>query len=137
MKRRYLLLVALVALAAVAVSALARLPRTSSSRTTEAAPLPRVDLVLAIENGRLSPESAAVPKGHLVRLRVSNHGTTPTSVQLVGYEDRVTMTSLAPGATWAMEFIADRPGDDFAWLVDDRPAGRLAVTGSHLLEGHR
>lgn len=137
MTRRYLLLVAVVALAAIAVSALARRPRAANPRATETVALPHVDLVLAIEDGRITPESAAVPKGHRVRLRLSNHGAAAADVRLAGYEDQVAVTALAPGATWTLEFTADRPGDDFAWLVNDQPAGRLAVTGSHLLEGHR
>jgi hypothetical protein len=56
---------------------------------------------------------------------------------LAGYEDRLAIPALSPGATWSGEFIADRPGEDFAWLLDGVPAGRLAVTGSHLVEGHR
>jgi hypothetical protein len=137
MNRRYALLIAFVALGIVAVSLLARMPRDASRDTTAAAAVPSLDLALEIENGRLSPESAAVPKGHLVRLTITNRGGSPLAVRLAGYEDRVTIASLAPSATWSGEFVADRPGDDFAWIVNEHPAGRLAVTGSHLIEGHR
>lgn len=137
MNRRYALLIALVVLGIVAVSLLARMPRGSGPDAAAVATMPSLDLALTIENGQLSPESAAVPKGHLVRLTITNRGGSPLAVRLAGYEDRVTIASLAPSATWTGEFVADRPGDDFAWLVDEHPAGRLAVTGSHLIEGHR
>ena len=43
-----------------------------------------------------------------------------------------------PGkASARAEFTADRPGDDFAWIVNGIPAARLTVSGSHLIEGHR
>ena len=110
MKRRYALLIAAVALAAVTVSVLARLPRAVAPRAHEQAAVLRADLALTLDDGRIAPESSAVPKGHLVRLRLTNHGAAAASVRLAGYEDRVTITGLAPGATWTGEFIADRPG---------------------------
>jgi hypothetical protein len=58
-------------------------------------------------------------------------------VALAGYEELLPPRRIAPGETWSAEFVSSRPGDDFAWLVDGRPAGRLRVTGSHLEEGHR
>ena len=33
--------------------------------------------------------------------------------------------------------IAERDWRNFAWTIDGRPAGRFAVQGSHLVEGHR
>jgi hypothetical protein len=72
-----------------------------------------------------------------VTLSIVNHGTRAVGIELSGYGDRVHVTGLAPGATWEGEFLADRPGDDFAWLLDGRPAGRLEIRGSHLVEGHR
>ena len=29
------------------------------------------------------------------------------------------------------------PGEDFAWLLNGKPAAKLRVAGSHLVEGHR
>jgi hypothetical protein len=58
-------------------------------------------------------------------------------VVLSGYEDRVTLAALAPGARWTATLVADLPGDDFTWLVDGAPTGRFVVTGSHLVDGHR
>ena len=45
--------------------------------------------------------------------------------------------SVAPGEIAHATFRADRPGGDFAWLVDGAPSGRFAVSGSHLEEGRR
>jgi len=137
MNRRYLMLIALVAAGALAVGALARLPRAKRAGSEAIAPPPSSALSLVYEDGRLVPESARVPKGHLVKLTIANRGDVRVTVRLAGYEDRVSVASLAPGAEWRGEFTADRPGDGFAWLVDGQPAGRLDVTGSHLIEGHR
>ena len=42
------------------------------------------------------------------------------------------------GTSWIDEQVfADRPGDDFAWEVNGQVAGKLTVSGSHLVEGHR
>ncbi len=137
MNRRYAVLVAAIALGALAVGALARLPRGEQRPREARAEAPRIDLSLEYAHGRLAPESAAVPKGHRVRLRLANRSGAAISVRLAGYDDRVRVAALAPGDAWTAEFLADLPGDDFAWLVNDQPAGRLAVTGSHLIEGHR
>jgi hypothetical protein len=55
----------------------------------------------------------------------------------MGYEDRLGAVRVAPDSLWRGEFVADRPGQDFAWVLDGAPAGRLEVAGSHLVEGHR
>jgi hypothetical protein len=68
---------------------------------------------------------------------VTNGAAVPQRLRLSGYEDRVDSGDLAPGATWRGAFLADRPGEDFAWLVGGGPSGQLAVRGSHLVEGHR
>jgi hypothetical protein len=68
---------------------------------------------------------------------MTNAGTAAATIALPGYEDRLTVPRLEPGAQWSGGFLADRPGDDFAWVVNERPAGRFLVAGSHLVEGHR
>jgi hypothetical protein len=137
MNRRYLLLIGAVVAGALAVNLLARMPRGPRPGEVEAEAVPSVELALSVAGGRLSPESGSAPKGHRVLLRVTNDGDRPVSLRLAGYDDRVSRDSLLSGSTWTTEFLADRPGDDFVWLVDGHPAGRLAVTGSHLIEGHR
>jgi hypothetical protein len=85
----------------------------------------------------VAPDVVSVPKDTRVRLSVCNRGTTPVRFAVAGYESRVRLDAIAPGATAHAGFTADLPGGDFALLVDARPAGRFAVTGSHLVEGHR
>jgi hypothetical protein len=55
----------------------------------------------------------------------------------MGYQDRFGAAHVAPDSVWRCEFVADLPGEDFAWMVDGTPAGRFEVKGSHLVEGHR
>ncbi len=137
MRRSYLLLFGLVVVLAVALTALGRPRRRPAPRPVAASLAPLVDLTIGIADGQVSPAVAAVPKGSRVRLRVDYRGASPARLTLAGYEDRVNIPALAPGIVWTGEFLADRPGEDFAWLLDGQPAGRLTVTGSHLVEGHR
>jgi hypothetical protein len=137
MKRPYLLLFATVVALAALLTILGR-PRTTVAplaMTTVAAPV--VDLTLGILDRQLTPAVASVAKGSRVRLRVDYRGAYPARLALAGYEDRLVIPALTPGAVWIGEFLADRPGEDFAWLLDGEPAGRLTVTGSHLVDGHR
>lgn len=136
MKGHYLGLAIGVVLLALALTVLGR-PRRAAPPAAPAAPAPVAMLTLAIEGDRLAPAMTSVPKGARVRLRVDVRGLRPARLSLAGYTDRLSIPTLEPGATWTGEFVADRPGDDFAWLLDGVPVGRLAVTGSHLVEGHR
>jgi hypothetical protein len=136
MKGHYLGLTIVVLVLALGLTVLGR-PRHEERPAAPPAPAPVVVLTLAIEDGRLAPAMASVPKGARVRLRVDVRGTRGARLSLSGYQDRLAIPVLAPGTTWTGEFFADRPGEDFAWLIDGVPAGRLAVTGSHLIEGHR
>jgi hypothetical protein len=139
MKGHYLGLGIAVVVLAVGLTLLGR-PRHAQAPVTAAAPAPIVVLELAIEDGRMAPAMSSVPKDARVRLRVNVHGARSArgvQLSLAGYEDRLAIPELAPGSSWTGEFFADRPGEDFAWLIDGTPAGRLAVTGSHLIEGHR
>jgi hypothetical protein len=101
------------------------------------APAPEVELALALTPAGVTPEQTGVPKGRRVHLTVVNRRPRPATLALDGYRDRLTIGAIAPGAEWHGQFLADRPGEDFAWIVDGEPAGRLAVQGSHLVEGHR
>ena len=137
MKRRWLVLLAVVPAVALVLAALAHLPHATSSRPAPVVAAPGVDLAVTVAGGRIDPERSSVPGGRLVHLLVRNAGDDTIDLRLAGYEDRVHLTAIAPGETRPFSFAADRPGEDFAWLVDARPTGRLAVTGSHLIEGHR
>jgi hypothetical protein len=129
---------ALVVLGAAAALALAwRMPKRAPAPAAVAAPAPSVALEVGFADGVVTPELASVPKDRRVRLTLVNHGSRTLAVRLAGYEDRVAADSLAAGATWRCEFLADRPGEGFPWLVDGAPRGRLVVAGSHLAEGHR
>jgi len=136
-RRAYLALLAVTAAVAIAIALLARLPRGAAERRAAPAEAPSVALALDVEGGALAPALSTVPKDHRVQLEVRNRGSAAVGFALAGYEDRVSAASVAPGETLRVEFLADRPGEDFAWLVDGKPCGRLGVTGSHLVDGHR
>jgi len=136
MKRPYLLLAAAVVVLALALTVLGR-PRRADAPPAAATAAPTVELAITIGAGQVSPAATSVPKGYLVRLRIEHHGAATARLALAGYEDRLEIPALEPGAIRTVEFLADRPGEDFAWLLDGQPAGRLTVTGSHLVEGHR
>jgi len=135
--RAYLALLGGVAVLAVLAGLAAHAPRPARAVASPAAPPAVAALALSIEDGRVAPDPAAVPKGRTVRLAVTNRGPRAVELRLAGYEDRVHAPAIAPGETWRTEFVSDLPGEDFGWFVDGQPAGRLAVTGSHLVEGHR
>ncbi len=119
------------------VSLLLRAPRAAQAPMETAAPVDTVALALELRADRVVASRRAVDAGQVIALQVANRAAVPLRLRLSGYEDRVDSGDLAPGATWQGAFLADRPGDDFAWLVGGRPAGRLDVRGSHLVEGHR
>lgn len=138
MKRPYLWLALAVIAAAAVVTALGRAPADRRSEGVATAPVKRtVEVALQTRDGSVSPGLVRVEIGTHVRLTVSNTGTHRAALTLPGYEDRVRVPELDPGKSWTGEFLADRPGDDFAWAVNGKPAGRLVVSGSHLVEGHR
>jgi hypothetical protein len=140
MRHRYVLLAA-GTLALAAILAVWGHPsrRAGDRRAPEPPPAaaPIAMLSIDVRGGTVTPEHASVPKDSRVRLTVLNRDSTPVRFTLAGYEDRVHADSLPAGRPWTTEFLADRPGEDFTWLVDGEPAGRLAVAGSHLVEGHR
>ena len=134
---RYVALLIGMVIAGALVTALVRAPRPAAETPLDRVAVPTVALKLALENGVIAPVASAVPKDHRVVLHIVNRGARAARVTLTGYEDRVAAEAIVPGGSWSVEFLADRPGDDFAWLVDGEPAGRLSVQGSHLVEGHR
>jgi hypothetical protein len=138
MKRAYLILFAgTVALGLLLVGLGRMAPRRDAPSRAPAPPAPTVSLTIEVKDGGIVPETSSVPKDRRVLLRIVNRGTRPARVALSGYEDRLDDDAIAPGGSWSGEFVADRPGDDFAWLLDGEPCGKLSVTGSHLVEGHQ
>jgi len=135
MSRRYGLLAAGLLVAGLALGALARMPRQEAP-TLVAAPTKRRDIVIAIRaDGTVIPERISVPVGAEVTLVAANEGPLPRTLSLSAYGDRLDLL-VAPGRTGRSVFRAERPGQEFVWLVDGVPSGRFIVTGSHLIEGH-
>lgn len=135
---RYRLLAVAALVLAVLVAVSAR-PRSRAEQPTSPATASRPEQLLSviIEGGSVRPARATAPKGSRVTVTVENRDRVARRVALLGYEGAVAPTSVAPGGAVTLRFAADRPGDDFAWLVDGHPAGTFAVSGSHLVEGHR
>jgi hypothetical protein len=134
-KRAWGLLVVASAVAAFGLAALARVPHPPDTTRLEPA-RPRAAVSLTVEHGAVSPAVTTVRKGHQVQLAVLNHSGSAIRFALTGYEERVSVARIAPDSTWRTVFRADRPGDEFEWQVNGRPAGRFIVLGSHLEEGH-
>jgi hypothetical protein len=136
MKRYAFVLLAALAVALVLGFA-ARAPHRGEARTVRASGAPAETLRVAFAGGVARPDLASVPAGRRVTATLVNDGPKPIEAALAGYEDRFARATIAPGESRTVTFLADRPGEAFAWLVDGEPCGRLAVTGSHLEEGHR
>lgn len=141
MRRSYRLLSLAVLVVAVLVVAAGRSRSRNATLASgpTAVPAARLEraVALAIEGAAVVPAHVAVPKGAAVTVTVTNRDAAPRRFALLGYEGVVAPAVIAPGAAETLRFAADRPGSDFAWLVDARPAGVFAVEGSHLVEGHR
>lgn len=137
MTRRYAMLALAVIALAASLAALGRPRPAAVSQADAPVAVRRIPVSLRIEGDSCAPARLAVPVGARVELVVLSRQARPVGVALAGYEDAVWNPALAPGASWHVTFTADRPGEDFAWLIDGRPAGRLSVSGSHLVEGHR
>jgi hypothetical protein len=137
MKRYLGLLVVVIALGLVAMVA-RRTIRTAPESGARPAARPVVALDLTITSDEhITPAVAAVPKDHLVRLTVTNRHRRQVTLTLMGYQDRFGVAYVAPDSVWRGEFVADRPGEAFAWMLEGSPVGKLQVTGSHLEEGRR
>ncbi len=136
--KRYLVLLAIaVLLGAVGLFAGPRLrSRAAPTRAADARPEVALDITITRDH-RVAPASASVPKDHMVKLTVTNHEARAVSLSLMGYQDRFSVAYVEPDSVWRGEFLADRPGDDFAWMLEGTPVGRLAVSGSHLVDGHK
>jgi len=129
-------LLATVVVAAIVLALVARLPHRSPDAAPAPPARPESQLALVWNGDAIDPEVTVVPKDHLARLTVTNTSHDTLDLDLAGYDDRV-HARIAPGARWRVSFVADRPGEAFAWRAGTRVVGRLAVTGSHLEEGHR
>jgi len=137
MKRYLMVFVVAIALGVIAV-AVGRNARHAVRLEPEHARMPSVALdITVVSDHEITPSFASVPKDHLVHLSVTNHGRRAVTLTLMGYQDRFAAAYVPPDSTWHGEFIADRPGEAFAWILEGAPTGRLQVTGSHLEEGRQ
>jgi hypothetical protein len=135
--KRYAVLFLGTLLVGVALVGLGRMRHPASRPQAPAAVAGTREITVEIGPEGAVPASAAVPEGVHVKLRVRNRNPSPIRLALAGYEDRLGVMTLGPGEVRESEFLADRPGEDFAWLVDGEPRGRFQVTGPHLIEGHQ
>jgi hypothetical protein len=129
------LFVGAVALALV-VSALAKGPHAAVREAPSARRLAAAPMRVEILAGDVAASKTSIPAGTPIILTVMNASGALARLSLAGYEDRVDTGALDSGDSSTIEFVADRPGDRFTWIVDGTPRGRLDVTGSHLVEGH-
>ena len=137
MTRRYLMLATGVLVMGLAMVGLARHHRASPPLAAEVTTPTAALVEIAIDDTGVVPSPVAVPVNARARLHILNRGIHAIRLTLGGYQDRIGNVTLAPGEAADREFLADRPGEDFPWLVDGRPLGRFVVSGSHLVEGHR
>jgi hypothetical protein len=136
MKRYIVVLVVGIGLAAALLALRGRMRAAEVEAPREASDVTELALTITPEQ-RLTPAVASVPKDHVIKLAVTNRYRFAVSMTLMGYQDRLAVISVPPDSTWRGEFLADRPGEEFGWIIEGAPAGRLRVAGSHLVEGHR
>lgn len=137
MSRLMWMAAAVLAAAALAAVALKEAPPESGTLADEPARVQHSAAVELIEAGMV-PYRLQVPKDSEVHLVVR---CAPNAIDgvltLTGYEDQVGRVDVGPGVSRELVFVADRPGDDFAFVLGDRVLGRLHVTGSHMEADHR
>jgi hypothetical protein len=135
--RTYYRLALAVIAVGLALGILSRLPRRDAPKPQPAPAAVRVEVALTLDpDGVVEADRDGVPKGTLVVLHVVNRGSVARMLSLSGYEERLHLP-VAPAEIAHATFRADRPGGDFAWLVDGTPSRRFAVSGPHLDEGRR
>ena len=135
--RRYAWVLVAALAGAVLVSVLLRMPGHAEPPAPAVAPVHAIILGVQVFAERVQATADSIDAGTAVTLTVTNRTGQALRVRLTGYEDRVDSGEIVPGGTWRGEFVADRPGEQFAWLVNDQPRGRLDIRGSHLVEGHQ
>ena len=135
--KRYLLLLGAAFVVGLVLMLAARTLRAPAPAEARAPEIPSVELALTLTKDGISPANSSVPKDHRVRLTIVNHRRDRVGLSLHGYQDRLMIGWIDPDSTWRGEFLADRPGEGFAWMLEGEPVGRLAVEGSHMVDGHR
>jgi len=135
--KRYLMLFGSALVFGVALMLVARTVHMPAPPAPKVVEIPSVDLALALTRQGISPENSTVPKDHHVRLTIVNRRRDRVGLALHGYQDKLMIGWIDPDSTWRGEFLADRPGEGFAWELEGEPVGKLSVLGSHLVDGHR
>jgi hypothetical protein len=136
MKRYFLLLGSALAVGLV-LMLIARTVHMPAPAVPRVVDIPSVDLALTLTRQGITPENSSVPKDHRVRLTIVNRRRDRVGLALHGYQDKLMIGWIDPDSTWRGEFLADRPGEGFAWMLEGEPVGKLTVLGSHLVDGHR
>ncbi len=137
MNARYAWLGVVVLVLAVGLASVRKLPPAAPAASARAPEAPYFPLALNVRGGAIEPADATAPLGSRLALELRHQGRAPARLMLSGYEHRFAEVALAPGITVRCTLLLDLPGEDFAWLLDGQPAGKLHVAGSHLVEGHR
>ena len=137
MTRRWLLLGVLVLAGAIAFTVAGRLPRRAEEPGAPPPPPPLDFASLEVEGAEARPARTAGVLGHRLAITIVNRGSAAARLSLSGYEHAFAPRVLAPGESRTDTLLLDLPGEDFAWMLDGRPAAQLLVAGSHLAEGHR
>jgi hypothetical protein len=135
--RAYVALFLIALAGAAGLLALGRRPHARATAHVSAPVAPLLTVRLTVGARGTTPDRVTVRLGSRVEAHLRNVDAAPHTLSLAGYEDRTGAVTIAPRDSATLAFLADRPGEDFAWLVDGQPAGLLVVAGSHLVEGHR
>ena len=135
--KRYAMLFGSALVLGIVLMLVARNVHTQPPAAPKVVEIPTVDLMLTLTKAGITPENSSVPKDHRVRLTIVNRRRDRVGLALHGYQDKLMIGWIDPDSTWRGEFLADRPGDGFAWMLEGEPVGQLNVSGSHLVEGHR
>jgi len=135
--KRYALLFFIGVLAAIVLSLIPRLPHRATRPAVAPERAAPISMTVDVYPDRVTTMPSTIPVGRKVALTVVNHTPKAVHLKLAGYEDVVDSNEIDPDSNWTLTFDADRPGEQFAWIVDGEPRGRLDILGSHLIEGHR
>ncbi len=133
--RRYGMLAMVIAVGGAGLAVYARMPHRAAVSHEAVAAAPQAAARVVVDARGVS--EARVASGSDVTLTLANQRDTEVALDLAGYSDRIGVQHVPAHGSAVVRFHADRPGDDFAWMLDGQPAGRFVVTGSHLQEGHQ
>lgn len=137
MNRSWMILGLLVLAGVLALTVLSHRPRRAPEPAQAPPPAPIDFASLEVAGDTLGPSHVDGVLHHRLAVTIVNRGSRSATLALSGYEHAFAPRTLAPGGSRTDTLLLDLPGEDFAWMLDGRPAGQLRVAGSHLAEGHR